>query len=218
MAVHLYAICSDATELPGCTGVHQQPLRFVSAAGLSALVSDAPAAPGEDAERELWEHEYAVEGLMANGDVLPARFGTQLRSDAALREVLVRRRGEFSAVLRRVAGACELAVRAAWRDRVPDAPAGGGAGYLAARAQAEHRAEALARQLDERLAPLSRERLLSVQGHPTMPVVGSYLVDREQMSSFVATVDRLDEQTPGTSLVCTGPWPPYSFSQPEQAR
>jgi hypothetical protein len=40
----------------------------------------------------------------------------------------------------------------------------------------------------------------------------AYLVDRERVDSFRARVEELGEEIDGAAVVCTGPWPPYSFT------
>jgi len=41
---------------------------------------------------------------------------------------------------------------------------------------------------------------------------GTYLVDRDRVEAFRATVASLQETTTGVELEITGPWPPYSFT------
>ena len=39
----------------------------------------------------------------------------------------------------------------------------------------------------------------------------AYLVERGQVDAFVTAVRRLQEDRADLALVCTGPWPPFSF-------
>jgi hypothetical protein len=41
----------------------------------------------------------------------------------------------------------------------------------------------------------------------------AYLVDRDAVDRFVALVQRLEETHTDLHIVCTGPWPPYSFAE-----
>ena len=41
----------------------------------------------------------------------------------------------------------------------------------------------------------------------------AYLVEREAVEPFVARVRELQREHPALSLLCTGPWPPYSFAE-----
>ena len=40
------------------------------------------------------------------------------------------------------------------------------------------------------------------------------LWEHEAVESFVGLVRRLQETHDGLRVLCTGPWPPYSFAQP----
>ena len=41
----------------------------------------------------------------------------------------------------------------------------------------------------------------------------AYLVDREAVEGFVGLVRRLQAAHEDLRILCTGPWPPYSFAQ-----
>jgi hypothetical protein len=197
--IELYAITDDPAP-------PEPPLRAVKCDGLTALC--APVEQRELTAEVLWEHEAVVESLMEERDLLPMRFGTVVEDDEAAVRALEERREELRNSLERVRGAVELAVRAeavAPEDRVPTATTG--AEYIRAKA---HRAEA-ARLLHEPLAFLARESV--VHSGPEL-LRAAYLVDREAVESFVGLVRRLQETHDGLRVLCTGPWPPYSFAQP----
>jgi hypothetical protein len=40
----------------------------------------------------------------------------------------------------------------------------------------------------------------------------AYLVDRGAVPDFVESVGAMQEENPHLRLLCTGPWPPYSFT------
>jgi Gas vesicle synthesis protein GvpL/GvpF len=197
--IELYAITDDPAP-------PDPPLRAISCDGLTALC--APADPGE---REptvdaLWHHEEVVEALMEERDLLPVRFGTLVSDEAAAVRAVADRRDELAARLDRVRGAVELAVRA--HPRVPDeAPdAATGMDYMQAKARSMETASLLHEPLDF----LARD---SVVQHGAELLKAAYLVDREAVEAFVSLVERLGQVHPGLDLVCTGPWPPYSFAQ-----
>jgi hypothetical protein len=80
------------------------------------------------------------------------------------------------------------------------------------RAQAEATQERTARALHGPLAALARS---SVDGRPRPPELfrAAFLVDRGGVERFAAEVARLQDENPALSLLCTGPWPPYSFAE-----
>jgi hypothetical protein len=52
-----------------------------------------------------------------------------------------------------------------------------------------------------------------VEGRPRPQELfrAAYLVERDAVESFAAAVARLQKANIGLSILCTGPWPPYSF-------
>jgi hypothetical protein len=197
--IELYAITDDPAP-------PDPPLRAVQADGLTALC--APAEEREVTAEILWRHEEVVESLMEERDLLPVRFGTLVEDEEAAVRAILERREELSATLDRVRGAVELAVRAlAGEPEAGDEPAAAsGADYLRAKAR---RAEE-ARLLHEPLAFLARDCV--VHAGPEL-LRAAYLVDREAVDAFVGLVRRLQATHEELSLLCTGPWPPYSFAR-----
>jgi gas vesicle protein GvpL/GvpF len=149
---------------------------------LAAVVADHEAP--EPTPEALRRHETVVEGLMGDGPLLPMRFGSVTDDVAGL---LAAREEELLAALERVRGAVELGVRGTGH-----MPADG-TGYLMRRVAAA--------RAHEPLAALARASVR--RSHPH---VGAYLVDEAAVDGFTARVREL-----GEDLVCTGPWPPYSF-------
>jgi hypothetical protein len=198
--IELYAITDDPAP-------PDPPLRAVRSDGLTALC--APAERREMSPEVLWRHEAVVESLMEGRDLLPMRFGTLVEDDEAAVRALEERRAELKASLDRVRGAVELAVRveAEPGSAATTPAAASGTEYLRAKA---HRTEA-ARLLHEPLAFLARESI--VKPGPEL-LRAAYLVDREAVDGFVGLVKRLQETHDGIRVLCTGPWPPYSFAQP----
>jgi hypothetical protein len=195
--IELYAITDDPAP-------PDPPLVAVRADGLTALC--APAERREVTADVLWRHEEVVEDLMRDRDLLPVRFGTLVEDEEAAARALAERHDQLARSLERVRGAVELAVRADRRG--PDeAPATArGADYMEAKAR-RHEA---ARLLHEPLAFLARDSVVR-QGPELLRA--AYLVDRDAVDGFVALVKRLEATLDDVQVVCTGPWPPYSFTE-----
>lgn len=212
MSVLLYAI-TEQGDLRGLEA-GDASLRAIPWAGLAAIVSDVTASEGSAHER-MWEYEEIVEGLMDRCTILPARFGTTLEDDRAVRDLLHERRHEFVRGLARVRGSVEMGVTAHWtEDLSAPVAAGGDSGkaYMLGRLATLRSAGAIADQL-EPLQELSRTRRISIVPRPGVAVSGAYLVARTQARAFADACDRLDRELPATTLACTGPWPPYSFAR-----
>jgi len=222
MSVLVYAICESDADAPLCRGVGGQPLRIVRDAGLAALVSDAPADVPGGGEQELWEHEQAVEALMAEHDVLPARFGTSVSGEEEARGLLSERAAEFRRGLARVAGSFELAIRASLAKPSGSGPARSlaespGSSYMHALKAREDLAKELDRRIALALGPLSRaSRSTRPRGAPET-VASAHLVERRRLGEFRDRAAQLAEEVDFAEVFCTGPWPPYSFSEDEGA-
>jgi Gas vesicle synthesis protein GvpL/GvpF len=164
----------------------EPPLRAVRCGRLSAVC--APAEPGEVTADALWRREALLERLMDDRDLLPVRFGTLVPDESAAQRALEERREELAASLDRVRGAVELAVRVQGDER-----------DLRARARA-------LRDVHEPLAALARDSAVK----PARELLrAAYLVERDAVDGFVAAVQELQG---AYAILCTGPWPPYSFT------
>jgi hypothetical protein len=199
--IELYAITDNGgPPLPDVA-----PLELVPIDGLAAVY--APAGDAEISPETLWRHEEVVEALMADRDLLPVRYGTRLEDEAALARAVGERRDELAAALDRVRGAVELSVRAVGTGARQPAPspaeATTGAEYLRMRARLEAGRDQAA------------GARASAEGRPRPPELfrAAYLLERGSVERFTAEVARLQNENPGLSILCTGPWPPYSFAE-----
>lgn len=206
--IEIYAITADpapqlADELP--------ELQAVTSCGLAALCAPAREEPPSPAD--LWAREDVLEKLMEQGDLLPVRYGTRVADEAAAARALEERQEQLNAALERVRGAVELALRV---HRAPDAERRptptDGAAYLQARAETLGERAFVARFVHEPLAALSRaasRRTIPPSGHEILR--SAYLVDRALVDRFAERLTELEAKYPEWRLLCTGPWPPYSF-------
>jgi Gas vesicle synthesis protein GvpL/GvpF len=207
--IELYAITDAAAPpLPRVAS-----LRAVPAGGLAAVCAQAR---DEDVTAEaLWRHEEIVETLMRDRDLLPVRYGTRFGGDDAVARAIGERRGELSAALEQVRGAVELALRVHVTGSVPEPPSDetSGTEYLRAKARAAALEKRVAGVVDEALRPLARESVRRPARAPSEALRAAYLVDRGAVERFRGRVAELADANPALRLLCTGPWPPYSFAE-----
>jgi hypothetical protein len=220
--LYLYAI-TQGPDPPEVAGLRGAPLRAIGADGMFAIASEHDDLRIEANEDDLWAHENVVEALMDRSAVLPMRFGSLLPDEAAVYAMLRNQRAEFELVLAWVRGAVELGIRAVIEPEdveVPDLIAAGrsgtpGTSYMLGRLERQRMGADVARRIHEPLASLARDSTsrLSAQGRPVLKA--SYLVDLGMVDDFRTRVEELDEELREATIVCTGPWPPYSFTSPE---
>lgn len=223
--IWVYAIgeLPEVPPPPSAIGLAGTPLEGVREGGLLAVISRHADLPEMRAVDALWAHEHVVERLMAERAVLPMRFGSQLPGDAALRRALATRHDELLSALDGVRGRVELAVRAVRVDGVgrADVPVPAVAGaveghdtgrdYVRAKLELRNRDEAAGAALHAPFAALAvAERRRPGRG-PGELLRASYLVERPQVAKFRALAQRLQREHRDAAVLCTGPWPPYSF-------
>jgi hypothetical protein len=209
--LYVYGFVPTPAVIPALRGIQNAELAAVPIGTLDAVASEYDGATIERSEASVLAHARVVDALAeANDGVLPARYGGLHADAAALREA-VAGRPELARALDRVRGCVELGVRVLGEAPKPVAASSGRA-YMSARLEERRSADRLADALHRPLAALARESSLTVGATPSLPVTGAYLVDRGAVGEFRKAVERLQADHPSVGIVCTGPWPPYSFA------
>jgi Gas vesicle synthesis protein GvpL/GvpF len=203
--IWLYAVCEQPERpLPRVRGLEDRPLEGIACGELVAVATRHEAVPEVAAVDALWTHERVIEAVQAERAVVPVRFGTREPGSGSVRAALAASRRPLHEALERVRGRVELAVRAL----APECGSGGRA-YLRRRRHAAELHQALAAYaVEARRRPEQGGELLRA----------SYLVEPAGLEPFRVAVERLQREHPRLSLVCTGPWPAYSFAEPEWAK
>jgi hypothetical protein len=198
--IELYAITDHPTPpLPDVAS-----LRLVMTGDLAGIC--APAGDEAISSEALWRREAVVEALMEERDVLPVRYGTRFDDERGAARAIASRQADLTAALDRIRGAVELSLRAIDPDhRRPE----GGAGYLHAQRRREH----ARRALHEPLAAIARAAAERPLRAPSELLRAAYLVDRDAVGAVTDLVEGLQDANPGLRLLCTGPWPAYSFAE-----
>jgi hypothetical protein len=216
LSLLLYGVTGARAGAGDLRGVGGTAVQRIAASDLVVLASEHDQLPPLS-EQTLWDFEHVIESAMNAGAVLPVRFGTLLATAQDVERMLATRRDELMAKLEHVRGAVELSVRGVWPTaQAPIAAATADTGttgtdYMQARLGPQRRARELADRVHAHLddfARASRHRILT---RATVPVSAAFLIDQGTEAEFVRAVTGLDAGLDDTELVCTGPWPPYSF-------
>ena len=166
----------------------------------------------------LVEHDQLVARLMqACSSVVPFRYGTVLPdTDAVRAELSVRRQG-FYALLDRLRGRVELALRAtpgglvhAGSARSDDPGEGPGRSYLRSL-----RVDAAGYEPLERLHRTLAASAVAAVAEPVVRagMKASYLLEEFDVDGFRRALDRAVDGAEGVGQVSlTGPWAPYTFA------
>src|SRR5919204_1856455 len=208
--LYVYAFVRAPAEVPEVTGIDEAAITAESVDGLAAIVSRHDEAPSAS-DAAILAHARVVDAIVgANDAVVPARFGAVHTDGAALRAAVGPRAAELGSALARVRDAVELGLRALSPQAEP-APALTGTEHMRARLDRRHDTEEIAARLHAPLAAIARETTTTVGATPRLLFSAAYLVSRSDVSTFRDAVEQLQAAHRELGLVCTGPWPPYSF-------
>ncbi len=212
MSLLAYAVAESGSPAIDDAGLDGAPLLRIRVRGVALVVSRQASRPPEPTPQALWRYEEIVERLMARQPILPARFGSVLASEEDAREALAARHDELCQALAKVRGAVELGIRGTWTTQPEHPPASSGTEYMLGQLDIRRRAERAARLLDP-LGALARSSKMKVLPRQSIPFSGAYLVDAGETDRFFAKAGELGSSLEDAELVCTGPWPPYSFAE-----
>ncbi|MFF9458527.1 GvpL/GvpF family gas vesicle protein [Streptomyces flaveolus] len=239
----------DPAVLAATTG-HEEggPLRVLHTDGLCLLVQDVPTAlfddealaerlgRPDDLERCARAHHRGVEAAGGQGrSVVPLPLATLYHGDRSARQAVASRAAELGALLDRLHGRTEWAVKvhaAEPASRAAVTPAGAGTGgraYLSrASARSRDRQDSHAKALAEAEAVDAELRRYAVAATRHRPqserLTGrrapqlmncAYLVEDAEGAAFARALTGLttDRAYPAVEISASGPWIPYSFAR-----
>jgi hypothetical protein len=230
--IYVYAVVDRPDQkLPRQAGLRGEELSKIVWRDIAAVVSAYDgAAPSQGAD-EVWRHEAVIESLMSDCTVVPMRFGTLAPSRRHVDDILCRTYRALAEDIARVRGQVEIGMRCLSNiaeEAEDDCPAAGhaspllgtgrGAAYLRERvAKDRHSRERqrgklrLVRDVYDKLASHARDSRLDERPEDRHGIAAAFLVARDRMMAFRATVGDVADANPDLALLCTGPWPPYSF-------
>ena len=205
--IHVYGVVDQLRSLPLQLGVGGAPLERARVGRLELVVSRTNS---NEATREaVLAHAQVVDELMARSRaVLPVQF-TAFADEGELADAVVPKVETLERALRRVRGCAEFGLRVA-QAAVELPEASSGAEYMRARLAEEQRRQQVTALVHEPLTRLSRATA-RVRSSSAGVLESAYLVPVETVAAFRDTLGRLQVEHPELTIVCTGPWPAYSF-------
>src|SRR5215204_5119425 len=103
--IYVYAVSDPfPADLINVRGLGDGPLLVREHDGVAAVYGATTVGAPRPTPENLWRHEQIAEHLMAAGAVLPTRFGTVLRGEPELDDLLRRNHERLVAGLGRVRG------------------------------------------------------------------------------------------------------------------
>ncbi|HZU20833.1 MAG TPA: GvpL/GvpF family gas vesicle protein [Gaiellaceae bacterium] len=217
--IHVYAFAEGLDALPAVTGLDGAELEQLSL-GRVATVFSRRTRPtsAETVRRDALTHGAVVEALaQAATAVLPVRFGEVADDEGALAESLRRRMPAIVAALDRVRDCVEVGLRV-WHEPPPREHAESGAAYMRRRLEGERRRRDTVGRLHERLTSIARDAHATVHDLDAREqLTAAYLVPAARVGEVRSLVNDFAARHHDLPVVCTGPWPAYSFAQEDAA-
>ncbi|MDO8586150.1 MAG: GvpL/GvpF family gas vesicle protein [Armatimonadota bacterium] len=229
--IYLYAVIDrPSAPIPATIGLCGAATDALQYRDIAAVISPLTTTQIQATEDNLWRHEMVLEELMTDRSVLPVQFGAVFTDELSALAVMDERYADFAANLNRVRGRVELGLRALWDDPLASSPdsqpsddAVDGRAYMLDRVRKQRdlqarrqEAEAFAETIHGSIARLADESGYRLQVSPSPYLNGAYLVKREAVATFRQEVETLASTYPKLCLLCTGPWPPFSFVNGKQ--
>jgi hypothetical protein len=234
---YVYGIVGQEVEPPSERGVAGAPLRLIAGPSASALVSDLSAGELRLGRSEALAHARVLEAALAQGTVLPMRFGVVMDGpEEVRRRLLSQHEDDLRAQLESFAGKVEVNLRVLYdestlmreivraepeiarlrgqlRGRSEDATYYDRIRLGELVAQAVERArEADARGIVDALAPTVLAVSAAEPAHERIALSASFLVARDRLGDFDRRLDQIAaERSPLMRFKYTGPLPPHSF-------
>jgi Gas vesicle synthesis protein GvpL/GvpF len=235
--VWVYAVTTDggAEHLSGLTGVAGEPIRTVTAAGLSAVVgtvSDATRSGRPLAhllvgltaiESAGRAHHEVIAHLADHSPVLPLRLATVYPDDATIAALLAERRAELATLLESFRGTEEWGVKVYVQPYDPlVGPADDPVVPLTLEplwTEAETCAEEIGHALSgiavaTKHRPAPDPRFGADSGWVVLN--GAYLLDAGRADELAEIVASVTDAHEALRADVTGPWPPYSFADGQE--
>jgi hypothetical protein len=212
--IHVYAFAQELEHLPESAGLDGAPLERRSVDGVTAVFSRRTAASSQESLRDdALAHGAVVDALMERATaVLPVRFGEVVADEAALDASVEARMASLRRAFADVRDCVELALRV-WAAAAPEAETPvTGADYLRVRAAEESHRRAAVDALHCDVSSLARAvSLRSGAAAPGELLSAAYLVPRRRVEDARGVVEAFADAHEALTVVCTGPWPPFSF-------
>lgn len=245
MMSYVYAVTDRPNEpLPQQLGLGDEVLARVVFSDIGAVVSVHDGSHVTAAADKVWRHEQVVESLMSAHAVLPMRYGTLLASLDEVEGMLRRDYPMFVEDLARVRDHVEVGIRfmvlrkpgavaisasgtsqLLQSDSVAKSAMPPGTAYLQTKLTKEHERRdrhridlELVRKSYRILAEHAAAAKLDDDRGDAPALSAAFLVHRGGLAAFKKLVARLADADRDLALLCTGPWPAYSFVSEHASR
>jgi hypothetical protein len=220
--IYVYALTDLQLELEPTEGLRDSPVDVLRFPWCTALVTSVTGVPEPD-ELNLKRHEDVIERAMKSASVIPLRYGQTFADETALAAVIESAKSAVNELLDSFRDKIEVGVRGLLLEDQSDPSATNGISgreYMQERLKQEvarrdrtDKHSEIGQGVHRRLEAIAVDSRVSVGITERVFMSSAYLIDEKDINLFLERLHAIEEQLPaGTQLMCTGPWPPYSFA------
>jgi len=215
------------------TGIGNNPVYPLTYKAITAIVSDAPIKYYEPDDEHAMAHRRVVDDIVKECIILPASFGSILKSVGDIKNIMRRQYGIWNGLLKKMDGKREYGVKVFWdKDRIQEEIQ-----------ESNEAARELTEKLKEKEDPRTKVQLkillqdeLITRGnkyvediHGQLKVYstasrssdligkkmifnGAFLVKKDLEGEFAKKIDELETLYPALEVKAIGPCAPYNFA------
>ncbi len=212
------------SKMPGIAGESLYPVKYKEIAAIAGTARKERLTLDKSAALAYGE---ILDTLCENFTVLPCRFGTLLKDDDAVTEVLQKRYVFYTRKFKEISGKQEFGLRILWNvigsddalSTVGNKPPRGGKEYLLHKVKMVRAGKELKEKRRSAVDKIHKALLdISCRGVKDTAIVanrivfsGNYLVGKNDRNAFSSKVKAFQKRHPEFKILLTGPWPPYNF-------
>ena len=214
-------------------GIEDNPVYPLTYKAITAIVSDAPIKYYEPDDEHAMTHRRVVDDIVKGCIILPAAFGSVLKSVGDITNIMRRQYGIWNSLLKRMDGKREYGVKIFWdKDKVQEEIQ-----------ETNEAARELTEQLKEKDDPRAKVQLkillqdeLITRGNKYVTDIheqlkeystasksndlvgkrmifnGAFLVKNDLEGKFVKKIDEIEKLCPALEIRAIGPCAPYNFA------
>jgi hypothetical protein len=226
---YAYAICRIKPGMPFKRQIKGHKIVMVIFNELALVVESIDKGKREDSLENILLHEQIVEVVSRIYSLLPIQFGMILKDKKEAEEILIRNYNLLLKEITQLEGQIELGVKIFWdqtklEDYEPIMPEKGvvltdnkALDYMFKLKNKyksndkTNTAYHLTEELNKRFLEIATKGLYRTLRTAELLFDGTYLLSRNDISLFSKTVEKVEADFSGLSILATGPWPPYSF-------
>ena len=195
---YLYGVIASNEERTfGEIGLNKSEVYSIPFRDVSALVSPSPMKEYELTEENAMKHQEVIRHIMYEHTVIPAEFGTVIKDEVILRNLITKSDSTIKECIKLVDGKVELGVKAILKRDQSLTPI---------------ERDVIAKDVLDSLRSSAEQLVEGTLFSNRLVLNASFLIEKRLVEKFSKEIERLQEKyADKLDLLYSGPWAPYNF-------